>query len=64
MQVPVEFLGLTEVFAVVALRMKRLRARWKNATGEYVLHLRALVLSDRWTQAIPRAFKSLRKLLF
>ena len=47
--------------SLVALRMKRPGARWKSTTGEDVLHLRALVLSDRWTQAIPRALKSLRK---
>ncbi len=33
---------------LVAPRMKRPGARWKNATGEDVLHLRARVLSDRW----------------
>ena len=47
--------------SLVALRMKRPGARWKSTTCEDVLHLRALVLSDRWTQAIPRALKSLRK---
>ena len=38
--------------SLVGVRMKRPGARWKTDTGEHVLHLRALGLSDRWTDAM------------
>ena len=38
--------------SLVNLRMNRSGSRWKIDTGERVLHLRALVLSDRWTEAM------------
>ena len=33
-------------------RMKRAGSRWKTETGDHVLHLRALSLSDRWSDAM------------
>jgi hypothetical protein len=47
--------------SLVGLRMKRPGSRWKNDTGEEVLRLRALYLSDRWPAGIRRALHPLRK---
>ena len=38
--------------SLVGLRMKRPGARWKHSTGEQVLKLRALSLSDCWDDAM------------
>ena len=43
------------------VRMKRGGARWKEITGEHVVHMRALALSDRWDQAMRLTFQPLRK---
>ena len=34
--------------------MKRAGWRWKTATGEFTLRLRALALSDRWEPAMHK----------
>jgi hypothetical protein len=47
--------------SLVSCRMKRPGARWKHASGDDVLQLRALQLSDRCAPAIARAIKPLAK---
>lgn len=43
--------------SLVATRMKRPGARWKETTGQHLLHLRALVLSDLWNPAMNKLFQ-------
>ena len=43
--------------SLVDVRMKRSGSRWKNRTGEHVIHLRALALSDRWDAAMDIVLK-------
>ncbi len=38
--------------SLVALRMRRPGARWKEGAGQHILDLRALVLSERWDAAM------------
>ena len=46
--------------SLVALRMKRPGARWKEESGQHILDLRALVLSDRWGAAMTLTLAPLR----
>jgi len=45
---------------LVAVRMKRAGARWKQRTGEHIIRLRALALSDRWDPALAQLHQTLR----
>jgi hypothetical protein len=46
--------------SLVALRMKRPGSRWKEPSGQHVLDLRSLVLSDRWQPAMELTLAPLR----
>jgi hypothetical protein len=41
--------------------MKRCGARWKEETGQHIIQMRALALSDRWKPAIFLTLRPLRK---
>jgi len=46
---------------LVSVRMKRAGSRWKTETGNHVLQLRALALSDRWSDGMDLTLRPLRK---
>jgi hypothetical protein len=46
---------------LIETRMKRAGARWKEETGDHVLQLRALNLSNRWDEAMALTLSPLRK---
>ena len=45
---------------LVGIRMKRCGSRWKTETGDHVIHLRALALSDRWDDAMAKLMATQR----
>ena len=47
--------------SLMAQRLKRSGSRWKEQTGERVVNLRALALSDRWDDAMTLTLAPLRK---
>jgi hypothetical protein len=43
------------------VRFKRAGSRWKEVTGEHIVHLRALAISDRWPRAMEFTMQRLRR---
>jgi hypothetical protein len=47
--------------SLVGLRMKRPGSRWKETTGQHVLDLRSLMLSERWDSAMNLTLAPLQR---
>ncbi len=47
--------------SLVGIRMKRPGARWKETTGDDIIQLRAVALSDRWDNALALTLRPLRR---